>query len=205
MWSFTAVLATLVLSNFALAARYDITLYSNSGCGGETYTCSDIKKKRCCAKDDGATKYHAAKVRESGSSTCSDELRIYKYHDSACGLSLGQNDDGTCLNAGKQEVAGATVYESGFFKRDDEPVEVVAPDVYGYENGTTRYVIKLDSPEGRTLEAMERYGDRIEYAVQFGVPEEIKAVTKRQNCEKLPPGQGGIIRGGPGADGPRLA
>jgi len=202
--------AAILPHHGALAARYDVTLYPEKGCKGEAYACPNIKKKACC--QNGGTKYYAAMVRETGTDTCTDELRAYKALDKDyCGLSLGQTDDAKCLSSSAKELTGATVYESGFFKRDEDghgdddddeddgvaTLEPVWPSEYRYENGSTRYVIRLDSPDGRAVEAMGRYEDRVEFAVRVGAAEAILPVNKRAACG----GAGGGTAKGKGKKG----
>jgi hypothetical protein len=173
-----ALLFTSILCEVSLAAKYTVNLYTDSSCsaGKLGHRCTNLKKKTCCS--DGSNRFKSSDFEEPGSTTCQDELRIYGEHSGDnCGLSKGQGDQGDCIKG--SDIAGAMVYVVGNqrFRRDDNDGnhETVQPNQSFYENGTTRHVVDLNSPQGQAYLLLERREDKINYLLQYGKREEILA------------------------------
>lgn len=181
----TAFLALALVAETVMAAKYDIRLYSDSGCNSESFSCLGTKKKTCC--NDGNT-HAGARAWEAGQTYLQDEIRIYTpLAGDNCGLSAGQHDDETCLPG--TGVTGAMVYESGRKKRDasdaddddDEAPQSVRPNAYEYEDKANhaRYVLPLDGIHGAAIYAMKRSEDRRDYAMKHGVRHETGASSAK--------------------------
>ena len=169
------------------SALFSIEFHNDKGCKQLGHTCNNMAKEQCCS--DGATKYFAADFDEGSSDTCTDQIKIYPGDGSnPCGgLPIDQETYPKCAKSTSRNVHGAKVFiviRPGS-KRRDVPVNntVVVPDESFYQNGTTRYIVKRESPEGHAFMLLEKDEDRINHLVTFGRSVEVqqkKCKTRRE-------------------------
>ena len=174
---FHTLLITATLYGLSLA-NYDINLYKRTNCKGTAgETCSNVAPGYCCSRTSTKTshiwsRWGSAGFTETGGGASSDQIKAYTPSgDDACSLPVATSN--TCASESSKQITGAAVFVvvtyGSRFRRNDAPIAgYVEPDLYFYEDGTTRHTLAIRSAQGEAFAKLDSEEDQINFLKEHG-------------------------------------